>query len=62
MATFVLLNHILYHFESPKELNAYLLTALENPQLAEEAMKCMVAICESHSVDQQIAIDLIKQW
>ena len=44
VATFVLLNNLLYHFKPPKEIYPYLFNALESPNLAEEVMKCILSV------------------
>ena len=62
VATFVLLNCLLYHFKPPKELYAYLLNALQVPNLIDEALKCIMAVAETQDVDESVAIELIKIW
>lgn len=62
VSTLILLNCLLYHFKAPKELNNYLFNALKQPNLVDEAIKCVVAVVESQDVDQTIAIELIKLW
>ena len=61
-ATFVLLNSILYHFKPPAGLYTYLLNALLNEKLAEEAIKCVVAVVETQDIDPAFAIEFIKIW
>ena len=56
VATFVLLNCLLYHFKAPKELQAYLFNALKVPNLLDEAIKCVTAVAETQDVDQSLAI------
>lgn len=61
-ATFVLLNSILYHFKAPAELYNYILNALLDPRLVEEAIKCVVSVVESQDVDPSFAVQFIRIW
>jgi len=61
-ATFVLLNSILYHFKPPAALYNYLLNALLNEKLAEEAIKCVVAVVETQDSDPGFAVQFVKIW
>lgn len=58
----MLLNSILYHFKPPAALYNYLLNALLNPHLAEEAIKCVVAVAETQDIDPGFAVQFIKIW
>lgn len=62
IATFVLLNCLLYHFKAPQQLNNYLFNALKVPNLVDEAIKCVTAVAETQDIDQTLAIELIKLW
>lgn len=62
VATFLLLNNILYHFKASPQIYQYLLNALSNPRLAEEAMRCVVAVAESQDIDPAFATSFVKIW